>query len=835
MNIFSDKNKEENNAGLPIEPISLYQTCRRENEFTYLRDIQAEVLKHWHDKRGQKDVICKMPTGSGKTLTGLLMLYSKMVEKVGKCLYVCPDNQLVKQTVELAGLYGIPVCEFDPNDKGTFPADFMNLKAILVCSFQKLFNGRSIFLRDNIKLGAVLLDDAHKCVDIARAQATISVSRSHKISERLFKLFSDALKNQAPGSFWRLEQGDPLMLMKVPYWAWMDNHDAIIKILNEVINAEEELDLIFSWNLMSNNLLMYDCYISGEKMEISPIHVPYHEIPSFHEAKHRFILSATFEDDFDLIKDLGISHKSILEPFIPTYRADVGQRLILAPNRIDPAFSDDDVRKFIASLKSKELNMIVLVPSGPKSKKWTELGAEYVDGKNIDQAISKLKSSKGNFMVFVNRYDGVDLHNDLCRILVIDGLPSFSSLMEQYNEMRLASFRNGKKAQIIEQGLGRGTRSGGDYCVTFLTDIRLVTFLGYDSNLNHFTPITKGQITGGLNLFDKSEIANSKDVIKQTIDLCLTQNNDWIEFHKNLVLKVQVEEKNEEKLVMLEFAEIERQALEQFRLRHYEDACNLIVTKIIPSQKISEKTRAWYYQFAAQLVYLQNRNRSNDLQIKACSLTTLMFHPQQEHFYKKITIVSKQSAEIKKKIEAFTKPQDIVIYTNDLIACLQYHPDLDSSVFEEKLAELGEFLGFSTQMPERDMGNGPDVLWALTNGVFLILEAKSEAIHEEISRANVNQLLGSQEWFDLQYPSATSLLVSLQSPSKKGEKANLSQSAFVIDQDCLTKLHQSLRHFVNAFQGKPTNSHSIDDIEKLLILHNFTSDGFIKTYLKKIK
>jgi hypothetical protein len=448
MNIFDKKLKTTAKPDLPISPIDLYQTCPYKENYGYLRGIQEEVLRAWHNVRGQRDVICKMNTGSGKTLTGLIMLYSKLVEKAGPSVYLCPDKQLLDQTIELAGLYGIPVCKFDDGNN-TFPPDFINGKSILVTTFHKLFNGRSIFAKHHIQIGALLLDDAHKCMDIARENSTIKVPRNHVISKKLFTLFSEALKHQLPGTFYRLEGQDPTILMKVPYWAWMDRHDEVIKIINEYVDPiandyENNEDIKFVWNMVSDNILSYDCYFNGNDMEISPIHVPYHEIPPFNEAKFRYILSATFEDDYDLIKDLGIAAESVLNPIVPADRKDVGKRLVLAPSRFDPSLNSEVSREFIAKYPTKGYNTVVLVPSSTKATPWKELGATIVDRNNIVKAIDKLGKSTGNFFVFVNRYDGIDLYNDLCRILVIDGLPKYDTIKEQYEETRLETLSAGK-------------------------------------------------------------------------------------------------------------------------------------------------------------------------------------------------------------------------------------------------------------------------------------------------------------------------------------------------------------------------------------------------------
>lgn len=844
MNIFDKKFGSGAESSLPLNPVELYQTCPYKDGYGYLRGIQEEVLKLWHARRDERDIICKMNTGSGKTLTGLLMLYSKMIEKAGPSLYLCPDNQLLEQTIVLAGSYGIPICTFDESKPSAIPSDFLNSKKILVTNFHKLFNGKSIFIRDNVEIGAILIDDAHKCVDIARDKSVIKFPRNHVIAKQLFNLFSEALKHQLPGSFSRLEAGDPTLTMKVPYWVWIDNQHRILDIINDYVQKIEEVDedlseenssLLFNWKLAYNNLLTYDCYISGDNMEIAPIHTPYHEIPSFNEAKNRFILSATFEDDYDFIKDLGISFDSISNPIIPSDRKDVGKRLILAPERFDSNLTQEEIAKFISNYSRQGYNVVVLVPSKQRAQFWTQYGAIQVDKSNINPAISKLNDSSGNFMVFINRYDGVDLHNDLCRVLVIDGLPMYNSSQEHYTEVRLDSARASKKSQIIEQGLGRATRSGGDYCVVFLMGIDLISFMGIEQNLNHFTPVTRAQVDLGLNLLDDESKENSLKTIEETAKYCLTQDDSWHRAHTRTLLETSPEQIDEKKIQKLEFAEVERKALAKFVRRKYNEASDLVLDEIIHKMNISSKEKAWYYQFAAQMLYPSDKIESNNLQIKACDITTRMFHPQFTNFYKALKSKGIQAGEVIKILKGYSRSQDVIIHINNILSNLLYDPNISASSFEQSFADLGTFLGFAVQLPERDLGNGPDILWCMTDNHYLILEAKSRSTHEEITRENIGQLLLSEQWFKKQYPGMTYNSITLQAPRKKNKAVNISENTLVLDQSCLDELRNNLLHFAQALQDKPTNSHTEREIGELLIAHNFTPPLFREKYLNSIK
>ena len=101
----------------------------------------------WNVQRSQKDVVGILNTGAGKTLIGQLMLLSKMNEGVGPVVYLCPDRQLVMQAVEQAAIHNIPVVTIshEPGQTAEFPTEFLNGKAILITTFERMINGRSIF------------------------------------------------------------------------------------------------------------------------------------------------------------------------------------------------------------------------------------------------------------------------------------------------------------------------------------------------------------------------------------------------------------------------------------------------------------------------------------------------------------------------------------------------------------------------------------------------------------------------------------------------------------------------------------------------------------------
>ena len=93
-----------------FHPRDLFMALPNKNKsYSYPRDVQTEVWNQWFDNRNEKNNIIKMNTGSGKTVVGLMILKSCLLEGIGPAVYVVPDNYLVNQVVEEAGRIGIKV------------------------------------------------------------------------------------------------------------------------------------------------------------------------------------------------------------------------------------------------------------------------------------------------------------------------------------------------------------------------------------------------------------------------------------------------------------------------------------------------------------------------------------------------------------------------------------------------------------------------------------------------------------------------------------------------------------------------------------------------------
>ncbi|MDJ0511657.1 MAG: DEAD/DEAH box helicase family protein [Crocosphaera sp.] len=248
-----------------VNPIDIYDELDRKSTTDELRPVQIPILKEWwlHRKEDQY-LILKLHTGRGKTLIGLLILQSRLNEKKGPCLYVCPNKYLVQQTAQEAEKFGIGYVTIDDS----LPDEFLNSEKILITYVQKVFNGKSKFgLGGKFqKVNTVILDDSHACIDPINDSFKIKVSNEHQLYKKLLQLFESDLREQGEGSLEEIKSNSKEYqdtLLPVPYWSWQDKQSEVIKALLESANENE---VKFTWPLIKNNLENCQCFFSGKEL-----------------------------------------------------------------------------------------------------------------------------------------------------------------------------------------------------------------------------------------------------------------------------------------------------------------------------------------------------------------------------------------------------------------------------------------------------------------------------------------------------------------------------------------------------------------------------------------
>ena len=273
--------------------------------------------------------------------------------------------------------------------------------------------------------------------------------------------------------------------------------------------------------------------------------MPVDLIPSFIDAKKRIFLSATLTGDSFLVRDLGVESECVLKPLSSGDVLYSGERLILIPSLMDPILRREDIITWIQGLARRHGNfgVVGIVPSFNHASYWEARGAKVTRVreiyKDIDELKAKIRSSAAtDALVLVNEYDGVDLPDSTCRILTLDSLPIYNTLMDKYSQnMRPnSSIIRRQIAQRIEQGMGRAIRGSSDWCIVVVTGTNITNFLSDNSKRMFLSKEAQAQIKigeelipllkkegGNLDVFEKLKLR----VVRENDELYPLADREW--------------------------------------------------------------------------------------------------------------------------------------------------------------------------------------------------------------------------------------------------------------------------------------------------------------------
>lgn len=828
-----------------VNPIDIYETIDRKSDTGPLRPAQTEILESWYAKRkDERDLIVKLHTGEGKTLIGLLILQSVINSNEGPCLYVCPNIYLVSQVCAEAEKFGIGYCTI--GDDG-IPNDFISGEKILITHAQKLFNGLSVFGINNnfTKVGTIILDDSHTCIDTIKDAFSITIDKrdnSH-LYDSLVSLFEDDLIEQGEGSFLDIKHGNYDTLLTVPYWSWYDKKSEVLEILSKHINDNQ---VKFSWPLMKDSIEHYTCYVTASKIEISPYYPNVNDFPTFSKAQHRILMSATTQDDSFFIKGLDFSINAVKNPLVTNQQKWSGEKMIIVPSLIHDNLDRDLIVTRFSKAKFKKFGSIAIVPSTKKAKQYEAAGAVVANAQTIFDEIDKIKGKDfGQLLVINNRYDGIDLPDEACRVLIIDSIPYFNNLSDRYEEACRPSseIMNKRIAQKIEQGLGRGVRGEKDYCVIIVVGSDLVKFIRSIDSKKYFSAQTKKQIDIGLSIAkmtkedEEEENEQPIDIVRSLLIQSINRDAGWKQYYTDemdSITEYNSESSLHEKLVLER--EIEKSFLLNDFTRAYEKLQNYIDIYCV-----DELERGWYLQQLARFYYKNERIKSNEMQVAAFKNNNQLLKPRSGITYKKVSYINQNRlSKVRGFIAQFQDYAELQLSINEILDNLTF--GMDSNKFEFALQKVGELLGFISQRPDKTIRKGPDNLWCGVDNHYFIFECKNEVDdnREEISKYEAGQMNSHCAWFESEYGTNTSVSRFLVIPTKKlSYHADFTHEVKVIRKNKLRLLKSNIKHFVDNLRSFNLSEISDETLQELLSEHHLNIDDlklkYCENYYHKTK
>lgn len=806
-------------------PRAVFMRLSRDPRFQFPRDIQTEVWNAWDAASDHRDNVIKLNVGSGKMVVGLVILQTALSRGKGPAVFACPNNQLVAQVIAEARNLGLSVTD-DPRDASVRAGD-----AILVINIQTLFNGRSKFGVDEtrIPIGTIIIDDAHACIATVQEQFRITIPNSHDVYTNLFSLFRDDLFRQSPARLLDIEASDPQAAIEVPFWSWQAQHRKVLEILH--CSREDDV-LQWTFPLLQDDLLVCRCVISGRELQIEPQFPPTDNIRAFDDAKHRVYMTATLADDSVLVTHFGADAETMPAPLVPTSPQIMGERMILLPQDINPDIDMSMMRDMLLSL-AEQHNVVVIIPGGEKARQfWSPHASEMPLGDQVGVVVDKLRNGHVGLVVFSNRYDGIDLPGDACRVLAIFDLPEVSSLVEAQNSNALSETEPMLRRQIerIEQGMGRGVRSNDDYCVVILGGADLTRRIKSNEGRKLLTPPTRAQMDIAAQLAAQLIDAGIPE-IRNVIDRALAREPAWVNAIRSATANVQ----QDNGLHLDPLSVAMRRAFDERRNNNNPSAAQIL--RDVTNQESNPKLKAWLDIRRAETINSDNPADAQRIVASARTKNRALIAPVAGRDYLKLQPDTRTQAETLQAFHTsrYIDPTMRILEAKSICDDLVFDPN-KTREFETALNWLGLMIGSKAQRPENEIGEGPDNLWAWqTPSTYFVIEAKSGTTSNGgISRSDMGQMDQSLRWFaDTYIGQTTPVAIMVHKHRNLGERASPIPGMRVMCEAELNNLKIAFQELCKSL-GNSGAINDLDTISSLLKTHNLTPEKFIDTYTKPV-
>jgi len=517
--------KKKHQSNLSTEtPETLYRDYRNrkiEGPLAHQADIVREYYNNYKDADKHSDIALQLPTGSGKTFVGLWIGEWRLKHFGEKVVYLCPTKQLAHQVVENSiNKYGIKAnlftgkqAEYNPTKK----AEYCNAETIAVTTYSGLFNTNSFFENANV----IILDDAHAAENYIAKYWSLLIDR--KNNWEIFKPLIDYFKPALPNAHYlRLissssDNSDSQWIEKIPT-PLLCKYELFPKLISLLDEQVKDSDLKYPWSVIRDHLHSCHIYISYNAILFRPLIPPTRTHKPFSQAKQRLYMSATLGEGGELERLTGV--ENIERLMIPDGwdQQGIGRRFFVFP---ESSLDRDDSLDLICKMIQSTNRSLVLTPDKTTESELSKSISDVTKYKIFNA--SEIEKSKQDFIstenavaVVANRYDGIDLPGDECRLLIINSLQKATNLQEKFIVTRLAAGVLLKDRIItrIIQAVGRCTRSATDYAAVIILGDELSKILQDRDNRKFLHPEFQAELVFGLEESKETDENNFLDILK---------------------------------------------------------------------------------------------------------------------------------------------------------------------------------------------------------------------------------------------------------------------------------------------------------------------------------
>jgi len=831
----------------------------RASEIRGLYAHQADILREYLKFTKDRDVSLELPTGSGKTLVGLLIAEWRRKTLEQRVLYLCPTKQLAHQVYKQSIEYGISTKLFIGSKYNFEQNDLLQYrlsKVIAISTYSGLFNNDPGINDPQ----TIILDDAHGAESYISSMWSMDISKqAHgEVFHKIIELFEKDLSTDIVAEIRNIKKNRiALKTEKVPLGAFYQKVDQL-KELIETSHVVDDSELFFAWSNIRKGLRACHIYISSDRILIRPYIPPTLTHKPFAAAEQRVYMSATLGRGGELERTTGIKTiKRIPKP--KTYLSrGIGRRLFLFPNLTK---NGEENTKWLMKRLVAVNKTLVLCPNQYNANKVISIinscepQPKLFQAKDIEEDLRVFIAAGHSTLVLTNRYDGIDLPHDNCRQIILDDLPSRTNLQETFLEEQLGLdilLRERIKTRI-EQAAGRCTRGDTDSAAVIMMGNRLLDFCAKTENKKCFHPEIRAEIQFAL------EQQNSLSELDAMLQSFMNRDENWNDAEQNIAAlrdsEAQPDTKITDKLANIVHDEVN--FAYAIWNQDFENAV-MFGRKVVDSlsENVVASYRAMWSLFVAGAACIQSKTDTTFETVAidflnrakaACKTVSWFSHelkfmlPEKIHVDDASTLQALQVENISKQLTilGLTGPK----FDAKISEVEELLKSTDAAKFDRGLVELGLLLGFTSWKPNEQAA--PDAIWQLATQHVFILEGKSDENPEQsISVQTCRQTAGHLNWAKateslVNVKEIYALLVTPQSCVDKNAVPHIADIKFLAT-TVIIDLFEKIKTALTKSRNTMTNESSdrADIILQNLVALNITAENIraqiIKSSLKDL-
>ncbi len=528
-------------APRPEDPEALYRALAETNNGpTGLWTHQGEILTSWHrDHINDRDVAIELPTGAGKTLVGGLIAEYRRRVNDERTVIACPTRQLARQTADRLNEYGIPnvllvggVTGWDRTDR----SKYTRAEAVGITVYSHIFNSNPALADAEV----LIFDDAHAAEQAVASTWSATITRATPLYKDLLTPLADALD---PLVLARLSTDSidprqrPLVYLASPNGVREHAAELEAVLMMAVTNRTGPSSLKYTMDAIAGHVDRALIYVSHRSIQIRPLIPPTISHTAFESPRQRVYMSATLGHGGELERSFGRAKVTRIPVPKGWDRQGTGRRFVLFPSLAQDLKSDADVAQWTASLVSKAGRVLLLTPAqhvaDSLQAEVLPKGIITLTAEHVEDDLTAFTNTQNAALVLTNRYDGIDLPGDDCRLVILAGLPARGDLQERFLHDSLGAIevlRERVRARFA-QGTGRATRNARDYSAVVILGDELMNYVTKREVASALHPELQAELEWGT----KESETNTGAGLLGDLDEFFAQSDAWREANEDII------------------------------------------------------------------------------------------------------------------------------------------------------------------------------------------------------------------------------------------------------------------------------------------------------------